>query len=57
LAAHQCQQQDAADHLIDFTKQNFGDRDNTQMINFALIFAQQPRNSVSRISLILCISS
>jgi len=41
-----CEQQDAADNMIDLAKTLNSDPD---MIKFAQIFAQQPRNSVSLI--------
>src|SRR5438045_3160739 len=45
LAAHgPCDQQDAADGMVDFAKKLGNDPD---MIRFAQIFAQQPRNTVS----------
>lgn len=39
-----CEQQDAADNMVDLAKTLNSDAD---MITFAQIFAQQPRNSVS----------
>lgn len=39
-----CEQQDAADSMVDLAKTLKSDAD---MITFAQIFAQQPRNSVS----------
>lgn len=39
-----CEQQDAADQMIDLAKQL---DDNAQMIELARIFRQQPRNTVS----------
>lgn len=41
--AGSCAQQDAADMMVDLAKQLFDDKD---MIRFAQIFAQQPRNTV-----------
>ena len=44
-AAGPCDQQNAADGMVDLAKQLNNDAD---MIKFAQIFAQQPRNSVRR---------
>jgi len=49
--ADPCGQQDAADSLIDFAKQQ---KDGSQMITLAQIFAQQPRNSPNSVSIPYC---
>jgi len=52
LAAHgPCDQQDAADGMVDFAKKLGNDPD---MIRFAQIFAQQPRNTPSSQSVPYC---
>ena len=50
-AAGPCEQQDAADSMIDLAKQLNNDAD---MIKFTQIFAQQPRNTVSQNNLHCC---
>ena len=47
-AAGPCDQQDSADAMIDLAKTLNNDAD---MIKFSQIFAQQPRNTVRRLSL------
>jgi len=49
--ADPCGQQDAADSLIDFAKQQ---KDGSQMITLAQIFAQQARNSPNSVSIPYC---
>lgn len=46
-AAGPCEQQDSADQMVDLAKTLNNDAD---MIKFAQIFAQQPRNSVRSLS-------
>jgi hypothetical protein len=53
-AAGPCEQQNAADQMIDLAKQL---NDDAQMIKLAQIFRQQPRNTVSAIYSIRVISS
>lgn len=48
-AAGPCDQQNSADAMIDLAKQLNND---ANMIKFAQIFAQQPRNSVSSLNLV-----
>ena len=46
-AAPPCAQQDAADRLVDFAKQL--NNNTAEMIKFAQLFAQQPRNTVRQV--------
>ncbi|KAI0825600.1 hypothetical protein BC629DRAFT_9551 [Irpex lacteus] len=50
-AAGPCEQQDAADEMIDLAKTL---NNNTDMINFTQIFVQQPRNSPNSVAIPYC---
>ncbi|KZT21148.1 hypothetical protein NEOLEDRAFT_1139771 [Neolentinus lepideus HHB14362 ss-1] len=52
-AAGPCDQQNAADTMVDLAKQ-LNQGDNSDMIKFAQIFAQQPRNSPNSLSVPYC---